>query len=29
MTMKVMDVFLAILVALIWGFNFVVIEIGQ
>lgn len=26
--MKVVDIFLAILVALIWGFNFVVIEVG-
>jgi hypothetical protein len=29
MTMKLVDVFLAILIALIWGFNFVVIEVGQ
>ena len=28
MAMKVVDVFLAVLVALIWGFNFVVIEVG-
>jgi hypothetical protein len=29
MAMKVVDAFLAILVALVWGFNFVVIEVGQ